>query len=353
MLSDLLTSLSDSDDAKVDFFLYPESLRSTKRLSPKPSNTQFKALLRFASFFFRNVGYARPGLQFLRNVWSRSRQAAIEAILNSNQADVVIGIGLTPQVLASARCLQIPSIELQHGIVSLRGLDLWFPIEKPDYFFCWSEFEAKLVEQRGIQPLLVPLPDPNLAEQLSGSGLRKRVSAKGQFNRKVKVFAQYGFERSIDGLGLVHSDLTPFLRSQSKAGNHVVVRFHPVSRWWQIRLAQIVLWSKFSNLRFENPRKVSVHESLENCALGVGYSSSVWREAAMHGSTFALASPEALAHAISVGEGSTQGMVVPLSDIVGLDGASLSKLPSWKVGSRSDFKRSIVHIERIVLSKHE
>lgn len=256
------------------------------------------------------MDWARTGfISSLRHEWLRVRTSFFEELLRRNGVEALVGIGLSKPEILAAQALGIPSIEVQHGVISPYFFRLNFPDFIPTGFACWFKSDEELLRQRGIEPLHVGIPSLPPSD--------KAFASEPQFTL---VLLQYGFEKSLDGFGVCHKDLGERLMNEVSGFSPLRFRFHPVSPGYIKRLARKKLISLFPEAEFSDPKKDNLVDDLSGAQRVITYSSGSWVEASLLGKETVIVSKESLRRAELLGEGvgvpysrPSRGFLAPIS----------------------------------------
>lgn len=220
--------------------------------------------------------------QVLRERWLEVRVNFFYNLFQKRGIQIVLGIDLAkPEILAAQR-LGIPTVEIQHGVISAEFFRLAFPDFKPTIFAHWFKEDSGLIRSEGVRPLHIGLPPlPPIQEQ-----------HEGQAN-VVLVLLQYGFDNSVDGHGLCHPALGAHLDSEHLKNRNLLFRFHPMTSTGVQRRAKHRLAHRFPDSMFSFPAKENLSDAIFRSSEIVSYSSSSWVEATAMGRDCVLVSSEA------------------------------------------------------------
>ena len=203
--------------------------------------------------------------KFLKEYWSQ--------ILTDADPHFVIGFNLGEEILEHCMRLEIPAVELQHGMMI--SADEYWPHLTPSAMACWPNTNVSHLEQLGIQIIYVRFPD--YFHSLSNLGSRCMTIPP-----TVLVPLSWGREDSADGFGALPTGLMEYCLAVSPMVASFVFRVHP--RFPRRNVAKLI---RFLRHRFPNSSQVGlksrratdIGEALRNVDLVFSFRSGVAFEA--------------------------------------------------------------------------
>lgn len=229
------------------------------------------------SLFVETVKARKTNNQFkvlhqnLRALWSDARQRFWVRELERLKIDLIVGSNLTKEEVGAANNLGIPSIEIQHGLMESKYIDVLWPILKPNYFFVWDFLRHDFLLESEITPIPTPF------QTFSDASLRENHSAS------LLVLLSWGLEESTDPWGAIPVQLQRALLQLSHGNQQLTFRPHPVFPRQKYRHLQKFLLQVFPGCSVQSPREYSLEEALSASSGVVLDETTSWIEAVLLG----------------------------------------------------------------------
>jgi hypothetical protein len=198
---------------------------------------------------------------------------------------VVVTIGASPNLALVCEILGVKLIEIMHGAFSKSVLPTYWiksnnnqyeKEPKPSLFFSWDSEYDSYIEAAGVRSVAIGYPVPVRILQEDLSNLKREI---------VLVSLTWGLADSQDPFGVLAPELWKIITKIHLDGQLIRFRLHPVSCLDDERKRRIVNWlaENFQNVETHDPRKFTLHQSLEGTRLQITDASSTFFEAALMG----------------------------------------------------------------------
>lgn len=235
----------------------------------------------YVSALFRCVAkisldYLPLNLRGLKKLNARALRLAHERLIDEFRPCLILGVGLNEFLLEVAESRGLPTIEIQHGVVSE---DSFFssknPTHVPKYFFAWDAASARIARSLGMSPVTVGFPTP----------LRSSVSEPKDQSKDWCVCLSYDVPASEDQWGLISKPLWREVLALHSRGERIRFRLHPVSLKNSRDIAAFVKWisERLPGVKIDNPLETPMSKSIAGSIGAITHSSAIWFEFALAG----------------------------------------------------------------------
>lgn len=264
-----------------------EGYLRTERLLTKAFASSVRATFRSSSPHRHGTGLGRHSLGLIYS----------EALIRRTQARAIMGIGILPELAQVALMNQIPTVEVQHGILGSSTLNLYWPEPirasggAPRAIATWDKSYAELASRIGYASVavggtlnLVP-SDPTKRHSRWGSSAATPEHEVPR--RRLLVVCQWGYANG-DGEkhGVLKRDVIDTVgKFIGEFGSELVlVRLHPHTAARQ-NAERVAAWihSQLPGVQVSNPRSRSLTDDLRESRLILGGPSATVFEAASMG----------------------------------------------------------------------
>ena len=211
--------------------------------------------------------------------------------------NVVLAIGAAETLVQQTREYGIDCIEIQHGMFAKADLEMYWPqAQYPDSFITWDHKSGQIAESVGIKPWILGHPD-SLRAPLDNDSERA-----GQF---VCVSLDHNHLDAEDPWGCIPRKLAAVIDLLVQASVPVLIRIHPNISAKSLKSKSLTKWilRRFGNVRIDNPRQVSLRESIMESVCNVTVASATWFEFGIAGKpTLMLSEGSAARYKLHSGE---------------------------------------------------
>jgi hypothetical protein len=166
-------------------------------------------------------------------------------------------------------------------------LEMYWPqAHYPDSFITWDHKSGQIAESVGIKPWILGHPDSLRAP------LDNDSKQAGQF---VCVSLDHHHLDAEDPWGCIPRRLAAVIDLLVQANVPVLIRIHPHISAKSLKSKSLTKWisRRFGNVRIDNPRHVSLRESIMESVCNVTVASATWFEFAAAGKPTFMLSEEA------------------------------------------------------------
>jgi hypothetical protein len=201
---------------------------------------------------------------------------------------LVIGIGLTDNILEVCGVLGIKTIEVQHGIFSEIELRRWWRYSSnginygPDLFVTWDEHYSNIAATLNIKSLTVGYPHRFQSIDANHKGVSRLEKPSKPI---VVVTLSCRLPGGIGPWGMIDKNMDISILKLLSLGILVRLRLHPVVEGGAIRRACISRWltRRYQNSEVIFPKNESILRTLNNANVHLTIASSTALEASYMG----------------------------------------------------------------------
>ena len=204
-------------------------------------------------------------LAFLKSIWANVAKEFWEYYLARKDIQILMGVMLNEPEILAARHLGIRTCEVQHGILSDKTLENYFPRAMPDAFASWPLNHGGQHIPVGMQAIPVPFT-------------WKRDFSRNSNPEDTKALIILGHEvgDSADPAGFLTRSLETEVLECLSQELQLVMRFHPKANASQREL--FFEWFTHTGLTasYQSFRDRSISEAIDNARLVVMDRSTSW-----------------------------------------------------------------------------
>jgi hypothetical protein len=196
---------------------------------------------------------------------------------------VVLAIGASEILTRVCKELGIPMVEIQHGMFTRLDLETYWPHGNyPDLIITWDKYSASIAQSLGVDSVVLGHPESNsiMNEEL------------GSF---VCVTLGYKADDSEDPWGCLPKTLSQQIDFLIESDVPILIRIHPMisASWTKSRAIEKWIRKRFGIVRVDNPRFVSLRDSIQDSFLNLTVLSATWFDFALTGISTAMLNKEA------------------------------------------------------------
>ena len=194
----------------------------------------------------------------------------------SEECSIAMGIGSPQTVIMSCRSLKIPYVEIQHGLVSEQEvIEQYTKLNKPDFYFAWSEHYALLMEKIGVVTFVIKdfFSDGEVPQSFTSS------------QERVVLFAlSIDLEDGIDPFGSLSHKMKHIIDMSRKVELISVIRFHyrSVGRYGMSAMRGY-FQRIYPGIQFSDPSHESSFDAIYRSDIVVTHISAIAIESALQG----------------------------------------------------------------------
>jgi hypothetical protein len=245
----------------------------------------------FAEKLFANVRCSRLSKDSIRRSWLDSRTEFWIRKLRDSQFQFLLGIGLTESELLAAQKIGIQSMELQHGIFTMKHLERYWPNTRPNAFATWGDSESQTIREYCLKPINIPFP-------------ARHTEKVDQFVKQdtILVPLSHSEPESPKGFhGAISKEMFEVLRQLRNSEVRITFRLHPLfGRKFVTRLRAMIA----SHLQeFDLEQSGNLHDYLAQAPRVLLENSTVWVDALQAGNLVLTISDETYAKMCAVHPG--------------------------------------------------
>lgn len=234
------------------------------------------AMFRFQSWGFR-----------LSNLMSFVNQSALYetykfAVLRATPK-VVLAIGASEILTRVCKDLGIPIVEIQHGMFTQLDLETYWPNGNyPNLFITWDKYSASIAQGLGVDSVVLGPPESNFI-------------INDELGSFVCVTLGYKAENSEDPWGCLPKSLSQQIDRLIESDVPMLIRIHPMisASWTKSRGIERWIRKRFGIVRVDNPRFVSLGDSIRDSFLNLTVLSATWFDFALAGISTAMLNEDA------------------------------------------------------------
>ena len=210
---------------------------------------------------------------------TRIVESAWKLIIDELNIGTIIGIGLSYELIVACRDKQVPTAEIQHGLINNSTIkSYWNRFDRnkiklvPVFYLCWTNNDATIVSENGMIPIVVGYP--------------KLIPVEKKKHQQIYDFGitlTHAHEGSVDPFGCMPIELKKFVEWCAIQNLQVAIRIHPVT-WLNSKIRLNLsdwLSRNFLNISICDNDEFSINLFLDSIKLHVTFNSSSSIESSM------------------------------------------------------------------------
>ena len=252
--------------------------RPKVRTKYKTASVKPRFMLWVFLFAIRNIGglirSARP-LSFLN-------QGALEGLyrelIRTSDSQAVLAIGSSEALVRACNSVGIPCIEIQHGVINKEVIQRYWPGGQcPTMLLSWDSHTSQIAGEMGILPWTVGHPYVNLGPT--------KARIQPALGSSVCVSLSHSARPAEDPWGCFPQGLAEAVDLLIERKVPLFIRLHPhwAERPLQAKLLTRWIHRRFGVVRVDNPRQISLRETIAASFLNLTNHSASWFEFALSG----------------------------------------------------------------------
>jgi hypothetical protein len=200
---------------------------------------------------------------------------------------VVLAIGASEVLNTVCRELSIPIVEIQHGVFFRSDLENYWPSKiYPDFFLTWDSHFSNLAMEAGVNARVVGHPYTMTDHEAE--------STSEELGKYICVSLGRNSVDSEDPLGCFPLRLCEAIDGLVEANLPVLIRLHPIIAARGLTSKKLSRWIKkrFGPVRVDNPREISLAETIRSSLVNITWNSATWFEFALFGKSTLMVDKE-------------------------------------------------------------
>lgn len=244
----------------------------------KTSSVKLRFLLWVMLIAIRNPGRLFRSTRPLSFLNQEALEGLYRELIQTSNSHAVLAIGSSEALVRACKSVGIPCVEIQHGILNQEVIQRYWPGGQcPTMLLSWDPHTSQIAEEMGILPWTVGHADANVGptkapfQPTLGAFICVSLSHSAQPSEDPWGCFPQGLADSVD---LLIERKVPFF-----------IRLHPhwAERAFQAKLLTRWIHRRFGVVRVDNPRQISLRESIADSFLHLTNESAAWFEFALSG----------------------------------------------------------------------